>query len=272
MLQMAEYRNRMNELNRQEAEFLRELEAILPGSSAEPAMAIADALNRRGRLSLLERETAEASRYLELLDSGLSYGNVMEATSAVRGVIRDTEDALRQTRSRLDHARGQIAALGDPAALEAEQERLRHLIAEKEEQYAAVTMAMAALEAANARLQTQYAPEISRRAAAILKQMTGGRYDRVLLDAELSASARETGAVTGRELASLSEGTADQLWLAVRLAISAAALPKDAPLVLDDALVNFDDDRAAAAVALLREEGKERQILLFTCQNREKLF
>lgn len=269
---MEHYRQQLEMLNRQENDFLRELEALLPGSSTEPAMAIAAALDQRRQHSLLEREAAEAERYLTLLNAGYSRGEDTEETAAIRNRIRQTEERLRQVRSRLDHYRGQITALGDGAALESEKERLRQLIAEKEEQYAAVTMAMDALEAANHRLQTQYAPEISRRAAAILNRMTAGRYDRVLLDAELSASVRETGAVTGRETVFLSEGTADQLWLAVRLAICGAALPKAAPLVLDDALVNFDDERAAAAVELLREEGKERQILLFSCQKREKLF
>ena len=42
-------------------------------------------------------------------------------------------------------------------------------------------------------------------------------------------------------------------------------LPQDAPLVLDDALVNFDDGRARAAVELLTREAENRQVILFTC-------
>ena len=129
---------------------------------------------------------------------------------------------------------------------------------------------MEALERANDALQTRFAPEISRRAAEILGNLTGGRYDKVLLDQSLSISARETGEVTAHELGWLSCGTADQLYLAVRLAICHAILPSDTPLVLDDALVNFDDDRLQQALVLLAEEAKTRQILLFTCQNREK--
>ena len=46
-------------------------------------------------------------------------------------------------------------------------------------------------------------------------------------------------------------------------------LTPEAPLVLDDALVRFDDARMAEAVELLREMAGEKQILLFTCQGRE---
>ena len=69
----------------------------------------------------------------------------------------------------------------------------------------------------------------------------------------------------------LSQGAADQLYLAVRLAICDMVLPKEKaiPLVLDDALTSFDDDRCAAALDYLMELSRERQILLFSCQERE---
>ena len=40
--------------------------------------------------------------------------------------------------------------------------------------------------------------------------------------------------------------------------------------MLDDALVTFDDRRMALALDALAELGRERQILLFTCQEREE--
>ena len=66
-----------------------------------------------------------------------------------------------------------------------------------------------------------------------------------------------------------SDGTADQLWLALRLALSETLAP-DAPLILDDALVRFDDRRLQTALEVLAELSRNRQILLFTCQSREK--
>ena len=66
-----------------------------------------------------------------------------------------------------------------------------------------------------------------------------------------------------------SEGTIDQLYLALRLAVAEELTP-DAPLVLDDALVRFDDQRLAKALAVLAEEADSKQVVLFTCQSREK--
>ena len=70
-------------------------------------------------------------------------------------------------------------------------------------------------------------------------------------------------------LLSLSGGTADGLYLAVRLAICRLLLPASAPIVLDDALAMLDDTRLRLALQLLQQEAASRQILLFTCQSRE---
>ena len=57
--------------------------------------------------------------------------------------------------------------------------------------------------------------------------------------------------------------------LAVRLAVCDMVLPADHPLILDDALTSFDDERMEAALRYLMEISRQRQILLFTRQERE---
>ena len=73
--------------------------------------------------------------------------------------------------------------------------------------------------------------------------MTGGRYDTVRLLSDLSMDVHEAGQSISRELLTLSSGTSDQLYLALRLAICRLVLHEETPLVLDDALVFFDDVR-----------------------------
>ena len=104
-----------------------------------------------------------------------------------------------------------------------------------------------------------------------MERLTGGKYDKVTLTREFEALAEEKGAMLPRRVLTLSQGTADQLYLAVRLAICELAMPgaEPAPLVLDDALANFDDRRMALALDTLRELAQRRQILLFTCHGRE---
>ena len=89
-----------------------------------------------------------------------------------------------------------------------------------------------------------------------------------------SLSAEPAGEGVYREAELLSAGALDQLYLAVRLAICDLVLPpeKQVPIVLDDALANFDDDRCAAALRYLKKAAEKRQILLFTCHSREANF
>ena len=64
----------------------------------------------------------------------------------------------------------------------------------------------------------------------------------------------------------LSEGTADQLYLALRLAAIDLHLDKHPaiPLILDDLLITFDDQRTRALLPVLAELSKKTQILIFT--------
>jgi uncharacterized protein YhaN len=64
----------------------------------------------------------------------------------------------------------------------------------------------------------------------------------------------------------LSEGTRDQLFLALRVAAveAHAAGAEPLPFIADDLLATFDDERAAAAIALLARLGRRSQAILFT--------
>ena len=95
-----------------------------------------------------------------------------------------------------------------------------------------------------------------KRASEIFSKLTGGRYSGVVLDRLFRLSAEPAGDPLYRDAALLSAGTADQLYLATRLAICDLVLPADraVPIVLDDALANFDDERCAAALRWLRRK------------------
>lgn len=178
---------------------------------------------------------------------------------------------LQTLRSQLDQNQGQRSAIGDPAALAAREEELLEQCDSLRLHVAALDDAIRALNAANDELQTRISPAMAQKAGEYMAFLTDGRYDKVQLAADFSAFARPAGESVHRSLSYLSAGTADQLYLSVRLAICALALEEDygAPLILDDALVSFDDVRCGKALELLKELSEQRQILLFTCQSRE---
>nr|WP_325242990.1 AAA family ATPase [uncultured Oscillibacter sp.] len=189
---------------------------------------------------------------------------VTEDLEAVRG-------GLSALRSSLDRIAGRLHAAGDPLALQAAAERLTDEIALLEGEYAAIELAMSTLAHANTQLQGRFSPALGKRAAEIFNGLTGGAYGGVILDKTLRVSAEPAGTGVPRDVGCLSAGAADQLYLAVRLAVCDLVLPSEhaVPIVLDDALASFDDARCAAALDFLRKEAETRQILLFTCHSRE---
>ena len=152
----------------------------------------------------------------------------------------------------------------DLDAIEAELEQLGRRIADAEEANAAVELASEALRRADETLRARFSPQITAEAGHILAELTENKYPRVLLEPDMHLSVREADGQVMRPAAAMSCGTADQMYLALRLAMCRRLLPPDAPMVLDDALVNFDPVRTRAALRVLREE--PRQILLFTCR------
>ena len=181
------------------------------------------------------------------------------------------EEELRRLTSVEAAARGELKTLGDPALSQARREIAQEELLRRRAEYDALTLALEGLSTAGQSLQGRFAPALNRRAGELFARLTGGKYGAVTLTREFEALAQEPGEVLPRRSLALSQGTVDQLYLAVRLAVCELALPQEdpAPLVLDDALVHFDDARCALALEVLRELAKARQILLFTCHGRE---
>ena len=184
-------------------------------------------------------------------------------------LLSDGRAELRQLETRLSQYGGRVEALGDPAALRKQLSVLYAKRKKLEDAYIALSIAQDALTQARQELQRKFAPRISNRAGELMAKMTDGRYDRFQLAEDFSLLAGTRQEDTLHEALWRSAGTLDQLYLSLRLAVSEALAP-NAPLILDDALVRFDDTRLKAALEILKAEGETKQVILFTCQSREK--
>ena len=174
----------------------------------------------------------------------------------------------RQLAERLGRLRGSMNAIGDGKLLQARIDSLRLRIGELEETEEALELAQRTLAAATEQLQRRFAPRITERARILFSRLTDGRYDRLNLTKELAVDAAATGELTMHSAQWRSEGTVDQLYIALRLAVAEELTPA-APLVLDDALARFDDRRLKNALEVLAEAAGSRQVILFTCRKRE---
>ncbi|WP_054958012.1 AAA family ATPase [Paenibacillus dakarensis] len=109
-------------------------------------------------------------------------------------------------------------------------------------------------------------PQVLRLASVYFSRLTGGAYTRVLMRMGDQMLLAEQAGGTVVESSRLSRGTAEQLYLAMRLAL-VELMPNKVklPLVLDDIFVNFDSERLGYALQLLAEVSSGRQIIMMTC-------
>lgn len=239
------------------------------------ALGLASAVLTRRQEKRYQAQTAIRQQQIDAAQEELAalerWEPPADDSSQLRGQLDALSNALAALRTRKAQAAGELRAMGGPDQLRARAAELQAQIAAQEEEYAALTLAMEALEAANTQLQRRFAPAVSARAGELLSRLTGGRYDSLTFTRSFEALASAQGDQP-HSAALLSQGTADQAYLALRLAICGLTLSQDdpAPLVLDDALASFDDRRLALALELLAEEAQGRQVLLFTCQSRER--
>ena len=182
-----------------------------------------------------------------------------------------SECALEQQKlqNRLGQYQGRMALLGNRETAQRQLDQVRSRIARLEETYGALVIAQETLAAARAELQRRFAPRITKKAQELLGRMTAGRYHSVTMRDDFSLQAGAGREETLHDALWRSDGTMDQLYLSLRLAVAEELTP-NAPLILDDALVRFDDARMRAAVSILQELAQSRQVICFTCQGREQ--
>jgi DNA repair exonuclease SbcCD ATPase subunit len=119
--------------------------------------------------------------------------------------------------------------------------------------------------------------EIMERMSYYFERITLGRYERVEIsfDSErwkIVLHEREGGSYTVDDDFRLSQGTLQQLYLAIRLAFLDALSGTTLPLFLDDTLSDFDPERARETLKVLKRVSVERQVVLFTCHPEFKDF
>jgi uncharacterized protein YhaN len=137
------------------------------------------------------------------------------------------------------------------------------------EQWTEMTLARDLLKEAISRVRAEHQDPLISRAGEFLRLTTKEAFVGVTAEVDdegdpvVVACRDDLSRVTIREM---SDGVRDQLFLAFRLASIEryAGAAEAIPFILDDILVNFDDDRSSATLALLAEFGRKNQVLLFT--------
>ena len=194
--------------------------------------------------------------------------NLTQNEAQTAQLLAECAAEQQRLQNRLGQYQGRMEIIGSAEDLRLQHKRVSDRIARLEDTYTALTIAQETLMQARSELQRRFAPRITQRAQELLGAMTDGRYQSLTMGEDFSLRASAGQEDTQCDAIWRSDGTIDQLYLALRLAVAEELTP-EAPLVLDDALVRFDDTRMAAALNILRKMAESKQVICFTCQNRE---
>ena len=271
------YHAKKAELSEKETALAAEIEAFTQGKplqevldfwqQAEVAQEALDA--ERRNLSLATNHVKTLQAMVKTVPEPIEPDTVNAPWEDTLFLLSKATEELQQNRQRLGQLQGQAEALGQEDDIRKDLKAVNHRIEKLEDTYQALELALRALSSASNELQRRFAPRISKRAQELFCKLTEGRYPRLSLGEDLSLSAAAQQEDVLHSIQWRSDGTADQQYLALRLAVAEELTP-DAPLILDDALVRFDDARLSQALQILKEEAQTKQVLLFTCQSREE--
>lgn len=114
---------------------------------------------------------------------------------------------------------------------------------------------------------SRHTPPLQAWSGQYLSTITGGRWDSIDLAREDRLAIGSSVRGESLDETALSTGTADQVRLALRMAVARqwAASREPLPFLLDDVLVATDAERSARALAALRELSSDVQVIYFTC-------
>ena len=176
-------------------------------------------------------------------------------------------NALREERGGIDNELAQLTGEEESSALRIRRNTLLEQLQEQAREWSRLTIAEALLEKTRHKFERERQPSVIRHAQDFFSTVTGGRYTGLyapLGEQTISVTDANGG---NRQPSELSRGTREQLYLALRFGLirEFGEHTERLPVVVDEALVNFDPERARLAAESFAGLSETNQVLVFTC-------
>ncbi|RRJ64828.1 hypothetical protein EHV15_19285 [Paenibacillus oralis] len=239
------------------------------GTAAERREALERELRQR-ELVLFAGLDEDKRNDLERLLASVDEAELKQRHEGARAAGEAAEARWRKLQER----RGRLLQEQESLDARCRQEDLTQQLAEQQaaleeytDQYAVMAVCRELISRVRRIYEEERQPAVLQAASRYFAQMTGGTYRRIVMkmgSQELMAEHADHGPI---DSAHLSRGTAEQLYLSMRLALSEAVAGGQGrlPLLLDDLFVNFDVSRLEGALSVLRTVAEHQQIIMMTC-------
>jgi len=277
--------NLSEDAQRRIAESKAIIEALVREARCTEADSLAEMEKRAREKKALSGERKDVESQLRDVSAGATVAALIDEASAVDadGIAPELSE-LNEEKIQLDaqrsHLEQKIGALkvtlaqmdGTSKAAHYAQraERLLGRLESDVENYARLKIASVILARTVEQYREKHQGPLIERAGELFSRMTLGSFSRLRADYDDKGDPVLVGIRAGSEIpvhvTGMSDGTADQLYLALRLASLEQYLEKNEslPFIVDDILLRFDDDRALATLEVLAGLSRKTQVLFFT--------
>ena len=280
---MAEKRAELESAEAEKMRCLEQREALLQAGGALDAESFrrrADVYARRVELERDQRQLetalrvrAGSSEQYQEMEQALSMQSRAELEHHLGELERDSqrlgEELTRtlQEKGRMEQRIQDLEHNEELSNLLLKKEALTTQLSQQAQRWAVRSLCRHLLQKARELYERERQPAVLQEASKLFSVMTGGVYVRVMVPLGEMRLEVQTPNGSSRPAEVLSRGTAEQLYLAMRLAFvrEYAKHAGPLPVVVDDILVNFDPERAKATIKVLGELASTHQVLVFTC-------
>lgn len=208
--------------------------------------------------------TEAMEQSVEVLDKQ----TLLEDLSSINDIIIETKDELTRLEEKISFLSNLTTEL---VQIEEEIIRKKNMQNEYENRREALILARSTIDKISKNIQRDFAPKLNSMVGEIIQSITSNKYHDVKITEGLNIKVVDPRNNKLVDVEKLSCGTIDQLYFGMRLGIiNIIKGENNLPLILDDSFVQYDYDRLENILKLLSKEGLKRQIILFTCHEREK--
>ena len=259
----------------------QQLDTLLKRKSQLDADNIENSISRlEKRLDTISEELgAKAEQHSGIVpaEEMVLINGILESGTNLLPQLLKTEEALKnriqQQREELAGIEAVMKAVPGHRSEQLIEEDIIRLSRQKkklEQRGQALKMAMEAMESAANEVRNKHIPNMNKRFNQVFSELTSNKYSDVRMGEGIMVSQPESKSIVPASM--LSDGTIDQLYLALRIAAAdtIARNSETLPMILDEPFSQYDDKRMESTLEYIYQISKKRQVIIFTCKQRER--
>ena len=181
--------------------------------------------------------------------------------------MEERRNILLEERGGIENELERLTGDEESSRLRVQRETLIEQLRECAREWSKLTFAQKLLEGTRQKFEVERQPRVVQHAQDFFSHITGQRYTRLFVPIEEQSVTVMDGAGGAKTPQELSRGTREQLYLALRFGLvrEFGEHAERLPVVVDEVLVNFDQERARLAAESFAELSETNQVLVLTC-------